>query len=101
MTQTLAAVRALQIELRSQRDDAIRIDVLVAHVVMPLDVIEVHRLANTGRLVEIAHVAGKIQVVFDAAQVALEVAVVHGIETHERREQAPVRLGERIADEIP
>ncbi len=33
-------------------------------------------------------------------QIALEMAVVDGVEAHERREQAPVGFGEQIADQI-
>ena len=41
-----------------------------------------------------------MRVVGDAPQVALEVPDVHGIEPHERGEQAPVGLGDAVAHEV-
>src|SRR5438874_2469383 len=74
---------------------------MVRHVVMALDVIEVDGLAETALLKQIARVGPKMRVVDDSPQVALEVAEVDGVETDERREQPDVRLGHPIANQIP
>ena len=78
----------------------IGLSVRVRAVVVPLDVIHVDGLGDAGVLVQLAQVARELRVVDDAAQVALEVADVHGVEAHERREQAPVRLGDRVAHQV-
>ena len=68
---------------------------------MVLDVLKVHRVGYVRQLVELARVRKQVRVLGEAALVALEVAVVHGVEAHQRREEAPVGLGDRVvADEV-
>ena len=50
-------MRALQIQLRSDGDDAGRVDVVMGHVVVPLDMVEIHGLRDTLHLVEVPKVA--------------------------------------------
>ena len=52
--ETLTAVRPIEIEQRPHRHNPARIDVLVAHVVMALDVIEADRAGDARRLVQVA-----------------------------------------------
>ena len=75
-------------------DDTGRIDVIVGDVVMPLDVIEVYGVGDTVGLIEIFEVAEEVRVVDDSPEVALEMAVVDGIEAHEGDEQAPISFDE-------
>lgn len=49
-------VRPRVIEFWTQRYDSFGIDVLVAHVIVALDVIEVHRIANSRNLIELAEI---------------------------------------------
>lgn len=79
----LAAVRLIEVLDRSEGDDAVRIDVVMRHVVMPLDVVEVHRFGDAGPLIQVAGVAGQVRVVGNAAQVALEMAMVDRVEPDE------------------
>ena len=74
---------------------------MVRHVVMALDVIEVDGLAETALLKQIARVGPKMRVVDDSPQVALEVAEVDAVETHERGEETDVRLGQLAVHEVP
>ena len=64
-------------------DDTGRIDVVVGDVVMPLDVVEVHGAGDAVGLVEVFEVAEEVRVVDDPPKVALEMAVVDGVEAHE------------------
>src|SRR5690606_3342473 len=96
----IAPVGAVQVELRPERHDAGGIDRAVALVVVALDVLEVDGVGDAGNLVELAQVARQVREVGDAPAIALEVAVVDRIEAHQRREQAPVRLGDAIADQV-
>jgi hypothetical protein len=50
----------------------------MAAVVVLLYVVEVHGLGDTAVLVEIPHATSEVRVVYDAAEVALGVAVVEG-----------------------
>src|SRR4051812_18438889 len=95
-----AIMPRLEIQRRSERYDAAWIDVQHAHVIVPLDVIDVHPLGHARHLVEIAQIVRQVRIVRDAAQVAFEVAVVDGIEAHERRKQPPVCFGDLRSTEI-
>jgi hypothetical protein len=68
-------------------------------VVVALDVVEIGRLAEAGALVEVAGVGPELRVVDEAAEVALEVADVDGVEAGQGREEADVGVGEAVADE--
>ena len=86
--------------IRPDGDDAGRIDVVVSHVIMPLDVIEVHRPSDAGRLVEIFQIAEQIRIIDDPPDVALEMPVIDGVEADQRDEQAPISLHPLRAEEI-
>ena len=86
-------MRAREIELRSERHDAGRVDMLVAHVVVPLDVIEIHRVRDPRHLVEVPDVFREVRIILDAADIALEMSVLDRIEPRQGREQSPVGLG--------
>ena len=75
-------------------DDAGWIDVVVGDVVMPLDVVEVDGVGDTVGLIEVFEVAEEVRVVDDAPEVALEMAVIDGVEAHEGDEQAPIGFDE-------
>ena len=80
--------------------DAGRVDVAVDLVVVALDVHEVDRVAEAGRLEEVAGVGPQDRQLGQLLAVALEVPVVHGVEPGQRREQPDVGLGDRVADEV-
>ena len=75
-------------------DDTGRIDVVVGDVVVPLDVVEVHGVGDAVGLIEVFEVAKEVWVIDDSPEVALEMAVVDGVEAHEGDEQAPIGFDE-------
>ena len=75
-------------------DDTGWIDVVVGDVVMPLDVVEVDGVGDAVGLIEVFEVAEEVRVVDDAPEVALEMAVIDGVEAHEGDEQAPIGFDE-------
>jgi hypothetical protein len=81
-------------------DDARRVHRLLTAIVVLLDVIEVHGLGDSGHLVELSRVPPEVREIDEPIPIALEVPVVHGVEAHERGEEAPVRLGDLIPDEV-
>ena len=89
-----AAVRGREILVGAKRDDAGWIDVVVGDVVVPLDVVEVHGVGDPVGLIEVFEIAEEIGVVDDPPDVALEMAVVNGVEAYERDEQAPIGFDE-------
>src|SRR5690349_18241441 len=93
-------VRRLEIERGPEWYDAARIDVAHADVIVALDVIHVHRVGDARHLIEFAQVVRQVRIVDDAAQIALEVAVIDRVKSKYRGEQPPVRFGQRRAAEI-
>ena len=94
LAEALAAMGGRQILVRTEGDDAGRIDVVVGDVVMPLDMVEVHGVGDAVGLVEVFEVAEQVRVVDDPADVALEMAVVDGVEAYEGDEEAPIGFEE-------
>ena len=86
LSQEFSAVRGGEVLIRAKRNDTCRIDVFVGDVVMPLDVIEVHGAGDTAGLIKVFEIAEEVGVVDDSPDVALEMAVVDGVESHERDE---------------
>src|SRR5690606_418227 len=68
--------------------------------VAALDFGEVHSARDTRPLVELAEVIPQRRVILEAAQVALERAMVGGVESNQRGEGAPVGLGTIFTREI-
>ena len=66
----------------TERNDTGWIDVVVGDVVMPLDVVEVHGIGDAVGLIEVFEVAEEVGIVDDPPEVALEMAMVDGIEAH-------------------
>src|SRR5688572_23158080 len=83
--------RRIEVDRRPERHDSRRIDGGMAHVVVALDVGEIHGLAYPGPLVEVARVGKEIAVVDEPADVALEVADVDRVEADQGGEEAQVR----------
>jgi hypothetical protein len=71
-----------EVDDRPERHDARRIDGWIALVIVVLDMVEVHRLGDAGQAVDVAGEAPERRVIDDASQVALEVAVIGGVEPH-------------------
>src|SRR3954469_2206714 len=69
----VAPVRRPEVLLGPLGDDPRRVDLLMGHVVVALDVVEVDRVGDARLLVEVAQVAREVLVIGDAPQVALEV----------------------------
>ena len=67
---------------------------------MLLDLREVRRVAEAGGLEQVAGVAPQRAELGQLLPVALEVAVVDGVEAGQRREQPDVGLGDRVAHEV-
>lgn len=85
-------MRAGEVDLGTNRYNPRRIDFLMRHVVVPLDVIEVHRRRDAGLLIKVAEISVKVRIIEDPTHVALEVPVINRIEPHERAEHPPVRF---------
>src|SRR3546814_8479525 len=84
---------------RAERDDAVRVDPLDG-VVVALGVVEAERLGDARHLIELAGKAGEVRIVGDPPEIALEGAVIAGVEADQRDPEAPVSFGQPVADEV-
>ncbi len=66
-----------------------RVDCPLADVIVLLDVIETHRLAYTGHLIEFAHIFRQVRIIPDPLQIDLEVTVIHRVKPDQGVEQPP------------
>src|SRR6516164_4960936 len=85
-SETMAVVRRGEIDLWADRNDARRVHLVLAAVVMPLDVIDADGLRYSRHLIEITGVIPQIRVVGDPPQIAFEMTVVDSVKPHERGE---------------
>src|SRR5690606_8728825 len=95
-----AAMRSEEVDRGASRYDPGRIDSLVTAEVVAFDVAEIYRRFDLVLLIQVTRVWPQVGVIDDAPQIGLEVAVVDGIKTHQRREKTPVGLGDRVAGEV-
>ncbi|CAM5550473.1 hypothetical protein SVIOM342S_06727 [Streptomyces violaceorubidus] len=86
--------------IRAHGHDAGRVDAGVHLVVVALDVVEVDGVPEPGRLEEITDVGPQHRVLRQLPAVALEVAVVDGVEADQGREQPDLRLRDRVPDQV-
>src|SRR5690606_2053220 len=92
-------MRGGEVDLGTDRNDAGRVDRGMAGVVVPLDMLQVDRIRNARHLVELAGVGPEVGEVHQALEVALEVADVDGVETHQGGEQPPVGFGNAVTNQ--
>ena len=85
---------------RANRNYSGRVDIVMGEVVVPFDVIEVHRVRNAVNLIEITEIPVQVRVISDPSDVAFEVAVVDRVEPDQRHEEPPVRLERQIPKEV-
>ena len=89
-TQPFSAVSAVKILVRTDGDNAGGVNLVVSHIVMPLDVVEIHRAGDAVILVEVFQVTKQVCVIGETPDIALKMSVVDSIEADECHEQAPI-----------
>lgn len=83
-------MRCREVLVGADWDDTSRIDVVVRHVVMALDMVDIHGLGDAVGLVEVFEISEEIRVVDDSPYVALKMTVVHRIKPDQRDKESPV-----------
>ena len=86
--------------VRAFRNNSGGVDIPVNNVIVLFDLLKIRGVTEAWRLVEVAEVAPEMRHVADAVAVALEMVVVHGVETHQGGEQANISLGDAITHEV-
>ena len=91
-------MRLGQVQVRPDWDESRRVDLLVGHVVVPFDVVEIDSLSNVIVLVQIGQISLQIRIIENAPQAALEVNIVNDIETNKRAKESPIGLNNTAAE---
>ena len=81
-----------QILDRAKRGDAGGIDLVMGEVIVPLDVFEVYSSPNAVSPIPFSQITEEVRIVDDVTEVAFEMAMIHGIEPDQCREQPSVSL---------
>src|SRR5271169_3289941 len=97
--QRLPVMRGREIDRRPGGHDTRGIDAAMTLIIVSLDVLSIDGFRKAGGLVKIPSVGPEVRVIDDAFQIALEVSKVHQIESHERREQTNIGLGEPVTNQ--
>src|SRR4051812_6374631 len=93
-------MRRVQIHDGPERHDPARVNLGVRHVIMALDMIEIHRLSDSAMLVQVHEVALHTSIIDNAADVTFEMAVINRVKADERAEKPPVCFHDAVAKEI-
>jgi len=93
-------MRPIEIERRSNRDNAIRIDLMMGQIIMAFDVVEVDRFGDARLLVKVAQIPVETGVINHAAQVALKMPMINRIEPDQGAEEPPIRFHHPIPEKI-
>ena len=67
---------------------------------MTLDVIEIDGVGDAGLLIQVHQIALQIWVIDDTPEIALEMAVIDGVEANKRAKKSPVRLHNAIPKQV-
>ena len=95
-----ATPAACQSRGRTDRVDAARVKERMTSVVVLFDMVKVDRRPDVRVLVKRAYVVPERRILGERASVALEVPEIDRIEPDQRREQANIRFGQRLADKV-
>src|SRR5882724_6099095 len=98
LAQSLAIVRFPQIKHGTERNDAVRVNLRVRHVVMTLDMIEIDGIGDARLLIQIHQITLQIWVIDNSAQIALEMAVINRVEPNKSAKKPPVRLDNTVPE---
>lgn len=90
----------VEVQFRAKRYDSGGIDRVVARVVVMLYVIDIAGWADFRVLVDVFDVIPQVGEIGERTQVALEMAVVDGVEADESGEQGDVGFGEVVSAKI-
>src|SRR5205823_8927101 len=96
--QSFAAVRSCKIDNRSEWHDPSRINFLVRHVIMTLDVIDADGLGDSRLLIQVEQITLQVRIIDDATEIAFEMAVINDIETNERAKKSPVGFDDAVSE---
>ncbi|GCC49504.1 hypothetical protein chiPu_0033935 [Chiloscyllium punctatum] len=92
-----ASVRCGEVEDGTERNDPGRIDRAMALVIVPPDMLEIHRRGDAGPLIDVARIGEQIWIIDQPPDVALEVPDIDRVEADQCREQADVGFGQAVA----
>ena len=98
--ESVAIMGRVEVDFRSHRHQAGRIDGRMADVVVLLDMIHAHGLRPPGNLKELTGVGPEVRVVHQTAQVAFEVPDIDRVKAQQRGEQPPVGFGQLRAEQV-
>lgn len=79
-----------QILLWTDRDDPRRIDIIVGHVVMTFNMIEIDGFGDSWGLINIAQIGEKVWITGDLAKIAFKMTVIDRVEADQGHEEPQV-----------
>jgi hypothetical protein len=99
-SKAVAIVRPPIVDRGAGRDDTVGADRAGLAEYAALHAVDVADIRDPRRLIKVAKIVRQVRILVEAADVAFVADIVAGIETHQARKQAPVRLGLGLAAQI-
>lgn len=95
-----ASMWSVPVQIRPDGDNAVRVNRVVAVVIVVADVVEMGRLCHAFDLIELAGVGPEVRIFDQFTTITFEVAMIDNVETHECRPEAPIGFGQGVACQI-
>ena len=86
----------VEVHLGPDWHNARRINGRVTEVIVMLDMVHVDGLCHIFVLIEFTGISPQVGIIFQTADIALEVTYVYRVEPDKRSEQPPVGLGQHV-----
>ena len=93
-------VRRKEIQLGVGWNDPVRINAVVAVVIVAHDMGHVYRFGDPRHLEQLSGIGPKVRVIDDPFAVTFEMQMIDGVEPDEGGKQAPVSLGQAVTHQV-
>lgn len=95
-----ASMWSVPVQIGPDGDNAVRVNRVVAVVIVVADVVEMGGLCHAFDLVKLTGVGPKVRVFDQLAAITFEMPMVNDIEPNERRPETPIGFGQGVACQI-
>src|SRR5262245_39280175 len=93
-------MRGKQVQFGANRNDPSGVDLLMRHVVMTLDMLEIDRFCYSRLLIKVQEITLQIWIIHNPSNVALEMPVINGVKPNESAEKPTIRFDHSLAKKI-
>ena len=88
------------VQHRPNRHNPVRIDAVVAVIIVPGNLVEMHGFGHPRPLIQRTGIGPEVRIIDDPRPVAFELPMIDRIEPDQRGEQPPIGFGQFVAQQV-